>query len=278
MKVLFSIIVLSFLFLFSLHCQTVDSVKAEQAGDLIKINYRIINSNQNQLFKVMAFCSINGKPRIELKSLSGDFGNNIIGGKQEYLILWDVLKDVDELKSAEFIITAELIKGIPSKIITINTTGWDKKRLHIFVIVQNPGPKVGAKIGYLGNWGFTAEFANGKVKPVRPGFPFTSIELPSKTTFSFEITKRLFNKDEFQCHLAGGISNTPTLFAESQDMTAYQFRNLIGPHINVILGIKSIVATFGFCGVASIGKVEKSNDLLIITNDTYFDLGLGLRF
>jgi hypothetical protein len=78
--------------------QTVDSIKIEQAGELIKVHYKILNSNQSQVFRVTVYCSINGGLPSVIKSLSGDFGENVVGGRTDYMVLWDVLKDVDEFK------------------------------------------------------------------------------------------------------------------------------------------------------------------------------------
>jgi hypothetical protein len=46
-----------------------------------------------------------------LNSLSGDYGDNVVGGRQEYMVLWDVLKDVDEVKSVDFSVRAELLNS-----------------------------------------------------------------------------------------------------------------------------------------------------------------------
>jgi hypothetical protein len=76
-------IVFTLFFLFGLitviTCQTVDSIKVEQAGELIKIHNKILNSTPDQFFKVTVLCSINGGLQSVLKSLSGDYGDNVVG-------------------------------------------------------------------------------------------------------------------------------------------------------------------------------------------------------
>jgi hypothetical protein len=84
MKKLTIILLISIGFFSLIKSQTVDSIKVEQAGELIKIHYKILNSNQYQTFRVTVFCSINGGLESKLKSLSGDFGENVIGGRDEY--------------------------------------------------------------------------------------------------------------------------------------------------------------------------------------------------
>ena len=99
----------------SLFGQTIDSVKAEQIGELVKIHYRISNSTTDQTYQVTIVCSINGNLNTEIKSIFGDVGQ-VRGGKNEYLIIWDVFKDVEELQSADFTVRAVLLsdKSAPS--------------------------------------------------------------------------------------------------------------------------------------------------------------------
>jgi hypothetical protein len=89
--------------------QKVDNITVVQSGDLINIRYKILNSSSAQLFRVKVLCSLNGGLNTEIRSFSGDAGDNVAGGRSDYLVVWDVLKDVDEIKSVEFIVRAELI-------------------------------------------------------------------------------------------------------------------------------------------------------------------------
>ncbi|MFC2113947.1 hypothetical protein ACFLRI_01210 [Bacteroidota bacterium] len=94
----------------SLLSQTIENVQAEQIGELIKIHYQIVNATKDQTFQVKIVCSINGNLNTEIKSVFGDVGE-VRGGKKEYLIIWDVFKDVEELQSADFTIRALLISN-----------------------------------------------------------------------------------------------------------------------------------------------------------------------
>ena len=161
-------IALSLLLLFVLlpiiQSQTIDSVRIEQAGELIKIHYKILNSNQYQTFRVTVFCSINGGLKSELKSLSGDFGENVVGGRTDYLVLWDVLKDVDEVNSVDFSVRAELIKDqtqvgeIKSEKILKN---WENKEFYLMPCDgwgEGGSGKIfaftlGLRLAYMGSWG-----------------------------------------------------------------------------------------------------------------------------
>jgi hypothetical protein len=278
MKSIISFLFTFFLFSFCLKSQTVDSVKVVQAGDYIKITYKILNSNKNQIFKVNVQCSVNGGLMGDIKSYSGDAGDGIIGGKLEYMVLWDVFKEVDDISSVEFKVRAELIKGWSTKLRPVNLTGWDKKKVYVMLIYQNHGPKFGCRIGYFGNWGVAAEFATGKMAPVREGFTVSSDLLPSKTYFNIDLVKRVINQDGFQCHLFMGVSETPNIFANNQDLNDYQVIYLTGIHLGLSFAMQRVVFFLGGEGMPAFGKTEKGNNLMSITNDTYVDLGFGLRF
>lgn len=40
--------------------RTVDSIVIEQAGDMIKVHYKLLNSTPDQIFRISVLCSING--------------------------------------------------------------------------------------------------------------------------------------------------------------------------------------------------------------------------
>lgn len=268
------------LLLFSacLKSQKVDSVKAVQAGDYIKITYKILNSTKRQVFKVSIQCSVNGGLSGDIKSYSGDAGERVAGGKPEYLVLWDVFKDVDDVSSVEFTVRAELIEGIPTKLQPVNLTGWDRKMLQVVLICQDHGPKVGCKIGYYDNWGMSVEFAIGKMDSHRAGFTVPYKSLPVKTYFNLDLTKRFVNHNDIQSYFLLGLSANPLLFGKSTDINDFEVKYLAGLHTGISIGINRIVFCFGINAMPTIGATEKANDLLIISSDTYLDFGLGLRF
>jgi hypothetical protein len=267
-----------FIYLIPGHSQNVDSVKVEQTGNYIKITFRILNSNKNQAFKVSVLCSVNGGLPGEIKNYSGDAGGNVIGGKSEYMVLWDVFKDVDSINSVEFTVRAELTYGRLTRIRAVNPTGWDKKNFNVLFAFQNHGPKYGCKIGYLGNWGISVEIVNGKMDPERHDFTLSSDSLPTKTYFQLDMVKRILNQKEVQSYFFFGVSANPILFGKSTVLNDYEVRYLAGIHLGFSFAINRIVFYMGTGMMPSIGAIEKKYDQRIISTDTFFDFGLGLRF
>ena len=96
---------------FWLSAQTVENIHTHQNGSKIDIHYNIKNSGNSQVFKVSIFCYVNNDRTIELKSISGDVGDNVVGGKVSYTATWDVLQDVESLSSAEFTVRIELVNA-----------------------------------------------------------------------------------------------------------------------------------------------------------------------
>ncbi|HQL70353.1 MAG TPA: hypothetical protein PLA77_05955, partial [Bacteroidales bacterium] len=88
----------------------VNLISAEQKADKIYINYEILNSNVNQLYYVKILVNTGSGSNFVLKSVTGDVGEGVIGGKSTYQAVWDVKKDVDWLVNAEFAVVASLTK------------------------------------------------------------------------------------------------------------------------------------------------------------------------
>lgn len=65
------------------NAQTVENIRTQQDGEKINIFYQITNSNDKQLFKVTISCLVNNDKKITLKTITGDVGDNIQGGKEE---------------------------------------------------------------------------------------------------------------------------------------------------------------------------------------------------
>ncbi len=214
----------------------------------------------------------------DIKSYSGDAGDRIIGGKPEYIVLWDVFKDVEEVSSAEFTVRAELVEGVPTRIQPINLTGWDKKKFQVLFIYQNNGPKFGCMIGYFNTWGIVAEFASGKMVAKRAGFTVLDNLLPVKAYYNLDLVKRFFNQNDIQSYLLVGVSENPLLFGKSTDINDFEVRYLAGAHLGISLALNRIVLYLGCSMMPSIGATEKEHDLLIVSSDTYFDMGFGFRF
>jgi len=218
-------------------CQTVDSIKVEQAGEFIKIHYKILNSNQYQTFRITLYCSINNGLKSELKSLVGDFGENVIGGKSEYIVMWDVLKDVDEVNSVDFSVRAELVKDDTPITKTSNKDEWSKKRIHAILAggqVQDKAT-VGIRLAYMGSWGITGKYLIRNMEDNK-----------EETTTLFHtglgLTKRIVNKGGFSMHLLAGFNYgkyyTNNFDNSTTTSTTYE--------LGTIIAYKRLVISFAF--------------------------------
>lgn len=79
--------------------QEFSKLTPKQIGDKITLEYAISGEAVGQQFTVSPFYSIDGgKSFLPLKSVKGNVGNNIPGGRNQ-IIVWDVLKDLKELDS-----------------------------------------------------------------------------------------------------------------------------------------------------------------------------------
>jgi hypothetical protein len=194
--------------------QKVDSIKVEQSGDLIKIHYKILNSNSFQVFRVTVFASINGGLKSELKSLSGDFGESVTGGRLDYMVLWDVLKDVDEVKSVDFSVKAELTKDETPVSEKQAKKKGEKKGIHAMFIMDSKFLVYGPRLGYMKNWGITASTLQGSyISPVEIAANFNGeiFEVGKElgvpfSIYTFGLTKRLTDKNKFQLHCMAGLA------------------------------------------------------------------------
>jgi hypothetical protein len=278
MKYLFKLLLVFFGFMPVTFSQTVDSIKVEQAGDIIKIHYKILKSDESQVFRITLSCIVSSGMKMEPRSLSGDYGENVIGGRANYMIVWDVLKDVDELQSAEFSVKAELIKGRPSGSGNINLTGWDKKRIHVFLATKIPGPRYGIKIGYMGSWGVCAAYGSGRVSIIDES-PISPKDIPNQPFYSLDLTRRIVNRNSFQLHLNAGYSKYAMLFAPSRGSSTYEFKDFSFFNLGMVMAFNRIIFSFESNNpLMDIGKIEKSSNTYLISNDVYFNFGIGVRF
>ncbi len=165
-----------------LTAQTVENIQVEQDGEKLNINYRIGGSTSEQLYFVTLTCSIDGGVVFEPKSVIGDVGSNIRGGKSYNTIVWNVFNDVDEVGNVEFFVKVDLtkdesvvkktkdesgaVKNAMSEIIPKSTKGKKKFDRNIYAIYSASAGgywidfdfwekmrPLGIKAGYLGNWG-----------------------------------------------------------------------------------------------------------------------------
>jgi len=267
-----------FCFLFSfLGAQKVDSVKMEQSGDLIKIKYKIINSTNYQVFRVTVSATINGGLESKLKSLSGDYGENVVGGRQDYMVLWDVLKDVDDLKTVDFSVKAELVKDETPKVAAKNRKKGEKIGIHLIFTMDSKALVFGPRLGYMKNWGVSAGMLQGtyisttdiagtigsEVYPVgsEVGTPFS--------IYSIDVTKRLANKEKFQLHLLTGFSFGGRAGDRYADFITDYEKNYSGINLGLVMDYGLLSISLEGIELSGLDK-DKMPDFLVF--------GLGVRF
>lgn len=260
--------IFTLLFIFSgiftfVSAQTVDSIKIEQSGEMIKIHYKILNSSSYQLFRVTVFCSINGGLKSELKSLSGDFGENVVGGRTDYMVLWDVLKDVDEVKSVDFSVRAELLKDDSPKLVDKTQSDWKIKRFYILpTLHEGKGVLYGVRLAYMGSFGVSWKIVTGKIEQ------YNSSGISDFHT-SFDLTKRIINYKGFQFHIMAGFA----VGKLELDIPENSFANFPGYEIGAILAIKRVALSYGFNHYSDKSKPEN-----IPSRDNFQNFGIGVRF
>lgn len=94
-----SILVFLFLGTANLGAQEIQGLTVKQLGEKINLEYSIVGEQLGQVFSVAPSYSIDGgKTFTSMKTLAGNVGNNVMGGKNQ-IIIWDVLKDLPSLQS-----------------------------------------------------------------------------------------------------------------------------------------------------------------------------------
>lgn len=252
--------------------QKVDSIRVEQSGDFIKIRYKILDSEPGQIYRVKVLCSINGGLNTELRSISGDAGDQIPGGKPEYWAIWDVLKDVDEVKSVDFIVRAELT----------NSYNLPKTNGRIFNFsgsVQVPGPTFGARFGIMGKFGVSLHFTRGMA--VLHDEPLYNEE-PVFNRYSLDFTSRLINKENTQLHLLTGFTVGNAIILETYSTvdpyggSQSKFKKSLtpGPELGLALCTKRLIFTVTGTKLLT-GLTEDGKS---ISQNFYMALSAGVRF
>lgn len=274
-----------------LPAQQVENVRTEQAGEFIRIYYQLSGSNAGQMFRVKVLCSINGGLNAELQSLSGDVGEYVPGGRPEYMALWDVLKDVDDLRSAEFIVRAEPMEPSGPDVRKQKKTdpAWRVPKFHILYTMQFPGPHLGAQLGYAGKVGLMGTYRTGRGEWEREiVIPMDRIPgdfEDDQSIFGTLFALRLVNTKNFQAHLLGGVSMGRFAFYtpdNSAMKVAITHENLLGPELGIMLGAKFMTVTAGISHFDP-KRVEQNITLLgyelrCMYPLSYFSWGIGFRF
>lgn len=274
MKKAAALVLLLFLCHYATYSQKVDSIKVEQSGDFIKVGYKILDSRQGQVFRVKVLCSINGGLFSELRSVSGDTGDQVPGGKPEYWALWDVLKDVDEVKSVDFVVRAELVSDI-------NNTSRSKKNEKIFNFqgsVQLPGPTFGLRTGLMGKFGVSAAFSRGMAVMLKEtGYT----DEPVFNRFSLDFTSRIADNDGIELHLLTGVTVGNSIIREEYSMstgasttdTYYKKALTPGPELGFSLCTKRLIFTLSGTKLLT-GMTEEGES---ISKNTYIVFAAGFR-
>ena len=260
-KIVFSLLLLFGLLPF-IQSQTVDSIKVEQAGNLIKVHYKILNSKPGEVFRVTVLCSINGGLQSVIKSLSGDFGDNVVGGRSDYMVLWDVLKDVDEVKSVDFSVRAELLKDN-----TINVSKKDRteKKFYAQILGEGPPGIPRLRFGYSGKWGLSARYSVGKDKATNRNVFHTSLDL----------TRRIVNQKTFQMHLFAGIGDSKLrLRPENGDGSDYVQEFVPGVDVGLLMNAGIFSTSIQCTYFGDLKRVPIGYKI----DHYYVGVGLGLRF
>jgi hypothetical protein len=263
--------------------QKVDSIRVEQAGDLVKVHYKILNSNQNQIFRVSVLCSINNGLKSVPNSLSGDFGDNIVGGRADYMVLWDVLKDVDELKSAEFFVKAELLRDLSVKAEDLSDTTriWESKRIYLIPELDFPGSRPGLRLGYLGSFGISLHAFHGNI-PVIDKYKSDPLYAKVKPAFGagFDLTKRIISDKYFQLHIVAGYRNSDVaIYYSGQPSPAIWTIGAEGPEFGTIIAYRRLVFSLMYFYYNPEQPVNRNDDpVTLISPNQSVNAGLGIRF
>jgi hypothetical protein len=275
MKRIFNLLILLGISL-GIHAQTVENIRVVQDGENLKINYRIGASKEAQIFNVFMTCSMNGGPRFEPKAVIGDVGENIIGGKSYYTIVWDVFEDVDEVVNPEFFIRVELVSDMspeveepamrdqplqqktqqetkqqspppqsqPNFVTEEEKTGPNFDRNGFFSFnfsyLSWYGLLYGVSFGSLNNWGYY-------VTPLRFGANFYDFEedgLMDDFDITFEIsagvTKHIVSAGFYRLHGYGGLG----LHYIGENLAEYYFPTYTASHIMLETGVVNVLGAF----------------------------------
>jgi len=237
MKKLMSFLLLMTSFSF-LSAQTVENIKVEQAGENLEINYRIGGSTAQQLYFVTLTCSIDNAPVFEPKSVIGDVGSNIRGGKSYNTIVWDVYDDVKEIGSIEFFVKVDLISDQTDterkelKLGRKNDAFHDNDRKLFLGYGGSIKHPLGARIGYLGNWGAYGSMRyGGKDDPWIDDF---GVEIYDELiTASVGVTKRIMTWEKLRLHGYTGLG----LGEMADELVEGGLIGILGNRVNVNLGM-----------------------------------------
>lgn len=271
--VLISISLLSF-------SQTVENIRVEQDGDKLNIHYRIGGSTSEQLYFVTLTCKIDGGPVFEPKSVIGDVGSNIRGGKSFNTIVWNVFEDVEEVGNVEFFVKVDLIsdESAPQKTATALTSKKEdvksgannmqsstfKERSFFLAYSGTIGRPYGAKIGYVRNWGVYGALRIGA--DYYYYYPWEEYDVGVELVAG--IAKKVAQKNNFRTYVYGGFGYGGVSYAYYDLTNSFNDYTITDSYATFDIGAMGVIGRFYF-------------DLGLTLNSYYYaDLifGIGLVF
>ncbi|HAN18109.1 MAG: hypothetical protein A2X13_04050 [Bacteroidetes bacterium GWC2_33_15] len=96
-----------------LNAQQIENLRVKQLNDKINLVYDLVNEKTGQQFDIKLYCSTDAGANFSItaNTVTGDIGSGIYGGKDK-IIVWDVLKDVKNLKSDQTVFKLVATPGI----------------------------------------------------------------------------------------------------------------------------------------------------------------------
>lgn len=245
--------VLLLLFIFPVHSQIapkVTDIVAERDGDNINILYSIVDKDINAVYKVHISATIDGKAPIGLRSVSGDVGDNVRGGKARYKIVWEVLKEVNQIGTAEFSITAEKITAIVNNVkpVTPSVVTPPKQRNRKWMLaadmmydLDTEEPNFGFTIAYFKRWGGYVTINNTRITA---GAIYT-LNYPSNSTMSLYLGGGAFYYSDYDYYY-GYYDEAVDPGVEAGFITAIKWFTIsFGGTLDMVEAIPSVTASVG---------------------------------
>lgn len=260
---LFAILVIGYF----ANAQTVEGIQVKSEDDKIIINYRIGGSTDAQYYNVALSCSMDGGLRFEPRTMIGDVGENIRGGRSYYTIEWDVFEDldVDEVGDAEFFVKVDLVSDMAPVITQPQVQpqvqpqreevrespsanqGFDAgtpretfERKSFFAFTGSTASPYGISFGGVKNFGGYASLR----------FDYYSDDWDTDIwlTATAGLTKYILTSGQYRLHIYAGIGSTYVShednlsdYSETETYLTFEggFINVIG-RFNLTLGLESI--------------------------------------
>lgn len=200
------------------YSQTVENIRVEQEGEKLLIHYRIGGSTAEELYDVALTCKIDNGQIFEPRSVIGDVGSNIRGGKSFNTIVWDVFEDVDEIGNIEFFVEVNLIKEESQKTPDVFPVGKAPEKVSNFrernfflAYCGTTLAPIGGKIGYLKNWGVYGAMRFGYDYSY-DSWSYSYDEYSYYLELAGGIAKRAYQKGRFRTYVYWGLGYCSNLY------------------------------------------------------------------